>query len=104
MLEHSREAVRIAGGRSREELARDRLLQLALTRLVEVIGEAASQVSSEGKDKWSHVPWQEAISTRNRLIHGYDVLDINILWDTVTVDLPPLIETLERILESGEGG
>lgn len=83
---------------SRRELETNRMLQLALTRLVEIIGEAASRVSHETRSRYPEIPWAEIIGMRNRLIHGYDFVDLNILWNTVKIDLPPLIEQLERIL------
>ena len=97
MLAHAREAVDLLGYRNRAGLARDRVLQLALTRLVEVIGEAANRVSTEAQEKHPDIPWARIIGMRNRLIHGYDVIDYDLLWDTVTDDLPPLIEALQRV-------
>lgn len=96
MLLHAREAVDLLGNRDRAALGGDRVLQLALTRLVEVVGEAANRVSSEGQQEHPDIPWPQIIGMRNRLIHGYDVIDYDLLWDTVTNDLPPLIEALQR--------
>ena len=71
---------------------------MSLTHLVELIGEAASQVPQEVRGKYPNVPWPKIVSMRNRLIHGYDVVDYEILWDTITEDLPLLITELERII------
>ena len=79
--------------------ARDRVLHLALTRLVEIIGEAANRVSSDTQKKHPEVPWPKIIGMRNRLVHGYDVIDFDLLWDTVTTDLPPLMNALKGIVE-----
>lgn len=98
MLRHGREAVALLGGAPPEDLGRDRVLELALTRLVEVIGEAANRVSPETRARYVEIPWAQIISMRNRLVHGYDVIDYDLLWDTVTHDLPPLIASLEQIL------
>ncbi len=75
------------------------MLELALTRLVEIIGEAAARVSPSTREKCSEIPWLAIVGMRNRLIHGYDAIDLNMLWDTVEVDLPPLVAALEKILE-----
>jgi len=99
MLSHAREAVDLLGDASREELGRDRLVQLALTRLVEIVGEAANRVSPGTRQEHPEVPWPQIIGMRNRLVHGYDVIDLELLWDTVTTDLPPLIESLEKIAD-----
>jgi uncharacterized protein with HEPN domain len=98
MLEHAKEALSLVSGRSREELHSHRMLQLALTRLVEIVGEAAGRVSPETQSRFPTVPWREAIATRHRITHGYDVVDYDILWDTVQDDLPPLVAALEGVL------
>ena len=99
MLNHAREAVEVLGALSREELGRNRVVQLALTRLVEVVGEAANRVSETAQRQNPGIPWAKIIGMRNRLVHGYDVIDYGLLWDTVTSDLPPLIEALQEIVE-----
>ena len=77
------------------------MFQLALTHLVEILGEAAARVSMPARDKHPQIPWADIVGMRNRLIHRYDVVDLNLLWDTVETDLPPLIAALEGILENG---
>lgn len=98
MLNHAREAVDLLADTSRDELARDRVMQLALTRLVEIVGEAANRVTANTQQNHPAIPWPEIIGMRNRLIHGYDLVDYDLLWDTVTNDLPPLIGELQRIV------
>ncbi len=99
MLDHALEAVVMIKEKQRNNLETNRMLQLALVRLVEIIGEAAARVSSQTRENYPQVPWRQIIGTRNRLIHGYDLMDFDILWDTTTVDLPELIQTLENILK-----
>lgn len=98
MLDYAREAVKIASGKTVDDLAGSRVTQLALTRAVEIIGEAASRVSGEIRAKYPAIPWDEMIGMRNRLIHGYDSLDIDIISATVLEDLPMLISQLERMI------
>lgn len=98
MLDHAREAVDMIAGKSTEDLGKERQLELSLIRLVEIIGEAASRVSPTGQTNSPEIPWREVIGMRNRLIHGYDSVDLSVLWDTVELDLPPLISQLEKIL------
>lgn len=74
------------------------MLELTLIRLVEIIGEAAGRVSQAGQATYTEIPWREVIGMRNRLIHGYDSVDLGVLWDTVELDLPPQISQLEKIL------
>lgn len=98
MLDHAREAVALLAGCERSEVEGNRVLQLALTRLIEVVGEAAGRVSREGQEAHPEIPWRDAVTMRNRLIHGYDVIDYLRVWDTVALDLPPLIAALEKAL------
>jgi uncharacterized protein with HEPN domain len=103
MLDHAIEARQMAQGRSRSDLDQDRQLNLALVRLMEIIGEAAGRVSQATCDSAPAIPWPSIISLRNRLIHGYDQVDFDILWDIVAIDLPPLIEELEKLLGQSDG-
>jgi uncharacterized protein with HEPN domain len=102
MLDHAREAREMAHGRQRSDLESNRMLQLALTRLIEIVGEAASRVSGSAREQHREIPWPNIVGMRNRLIHGYDVVDLNVLWDTVGTDLPPLIAQLEIILDESQ--
>jgi uncharacterized protein with HEPN domain len=76
---HAQEAVDMVAGRVREELDSNRMLSLALVRLVEIVGEAASRVSAETRGRYPDVPWSQIVALRNRLIHGYDSIDLDIL-------------------------
>jgi uncharacterized protein with HEPN domain len=98
MLDHAQEAVALLAGKEKADLSSNRVLELALVRLVEIVGEAATRLSIEDQARYSSVPWKEIVGMRNRLVHGYDAIDLDVLWDTVRIDLPQLIEELERIL------
>jgi uncharacterized protein with HEPN domain len=104
MLDHAREAVTLVRGKSRADVDDDRLLELALVRLLEVIGEAASRVPDEDRTRYTGIPWPQIVGLRNRLIHGYDAVDMDILWQIIEYDLPPLIAALETILSQEEAG
>ncbi len=98
MLAHAKEAVTIVQGKTRTDLDQDRLLNLALTRLVEIIGEAANRVPEDIQSRYPNLPWLQMIGARNRLIHGYDSVDFDILWVIVSHDLPSVVSQLESIL------
>lgn len=102
MLDHARQACEMARGRKRSDLESDRMLQLALTRLVEIVGEATSRVSISTREKHREIPWPDIVGMRNRLIRGYDVVDLDLLWDTVETDLPSLIAQLEAIFKESQ--
>ena len=99
VLTHAREAVEICKGRKRSDLDSDRLFNLALTRLIEIVGEAAHRVPDPIQAKYPDLPWLQMIGARNRLIHGYDSVDFDILWAIVNYDLPPVIKRIEDILD-----
>ena len=98
MLDHAREVVAMVGGRMRQDLDTDRMLQLALTRLLEIIGEAAGRVTVAGRDRYPEIPWVKIVSTRNRIVHGYDAVNYDVVWDIATLEVPGLIAALERAL------
>ena len=98
MLDHAREAVAALKDRPRADLDDDRLLELALLKLVEIIGEAASRVSDAKRAECPGIPWPQVVGMRNKLVHGYDEVELAVLWDTVKDDLPPLIAELEKVL------
>jgi uncharacterized protein with HEPN domain len=98
MLESATEAIEMVRGKKRADLDKNRMLQFALVRLVEIVGEASTKVSAAGRKKYQNLPWQQAKGMRNRLIHGYDSVDLNILWDTIQSDFPPLVAQLKKAL------
>ena len=102
MLSHASEALEMIQGWEPQDLQRNRMLELSLVRLVEVVGEAASQISRADQARYPSIPWPQVMGMRHRLVHGYDTVDLKVLWDTISDDLPPLIAELERVLGSGE--
>jgi uncharacterized protein with HEPN domain len=101
MLDAAREAAHMAQGKTRADLDADRPRNLSLVRLLEIVGEAASRVPADARGEYPGIPWTQIAGLRNRLIHGYDNVDFDILWQIIIQDLPPLIAKLEKILSSG---
>lgn len=98
MLQAATEALEFIQGCCRDTLEQDRKLVLALVKEIEIIGEAAVQLSPECRERHPQLPWKDIIGMRNRLIHAYQDVDLNILWDTVTLALEPLISELNVII------
>ena len=98
MLEYAREAIGLMRDKRRADLDTDRTLGLATLRCLEIVGEAASQIPKSLRQQHPQIPWPQIIGTRNRLVHGYDLVDYDIIWSTITEDLPPLVAELEKIL------
>jgi len=90
-------------GKTREVLDTDETLALALVRLLEIIGEAANCISREFSERNQDIPWNKMIGMRNRLIHGYFDINYDIVWDTVTNDIPGLINLLRKSLSGTKG-
>jgi len=101
MMDHAREALDLVRRKGRADLDSDRTLSLALVRLLEIVGEAANRTSAGLRAAHPAIPWPEIVGLRNRLIHGYDSVDMDILWEILTDDIPPLIEKLGEILGPG---
>jgi uncharacterized protein with HEPN domain len=98
ILESAKIALDYVFDKSWDEFYEDMQLQDAVVRRIEIIGEAARRVSGETQAKYPYIPWREMTSMRNLVIHEYDVVDINQVWDTVRNKLPPLIEELLKIV------
>jgi uncharacterized protein with HEPN domain len=94
----AKKAVELAGNRTHADILNDEVLMLAITHLIELVGEAASWISEEDRGKYPTIPWKKVVGMRNRLIHGYDYIDSEILYGVITVDLPELIAKLDVII------
>lgn len=98
MIEAMREALSFVKDQSREDLDRNRQLALSLTKEMEIIGEAANKVTPAFRKKHPDIPWGIIVRTRNRLIHGYFDINLDIIWNTVKEELPRLLKQLEKIM------
>ena len=83
MLDAAREAIGFVAGHSRADLDRNRMLVLSLVKDIEIIGEAAYQVSQTARDQLPDIPWDDIIGMRHRLVHAYFDINLDILWRTV---------------------
>jgi len=92
------EALSFVKGKSRSHLNDDRMLLLSLVKCIEIVGEAASRVSDDMKSKHSGIPWREITGMRNRLIHAYFDVDLDVVWETVNGELPGLVKRIESIV------
>ena len=102
MLDAALDAREFLGKATFEELQRDRKLGNAIVRSLEIIGEAAANVTKTMQAKYLEIEWTVIIGMRNRLIHAYFDINYHIVWQTVKENLPPLIEQLQSILKNKE--
>ncbi len=99
MLDWARAADGIVLGETRAALDRDLLLRLAISRALQVIGEAANNITLSTRRRCQGIPWQDIIGMRHRLVHVYYRIDFDIIWTTATAYIPPLIADLEKLLD-----
>ena len=98
MLEAALKAVEFSKGQSRSDLDVDEKLTLSLVHLLEILGEAAGKISQDFRQQHPDIPWSRVSGIRNRLIHGYFDIDLDIVWETVTTRLPELITQLKKLV------
>ena len=99
MLDAAQETAFFAQNKTRSSLDTDRQLVLSLVKSIEIIGEAAANVTTKCREDFPQIPWRDIISMRNRLTHVYFDINLDILWKTVVEDLPPLIAELGKVVE-----
>ena len=98
MLDAAREARDFVQGRAEYDVGGDHKLVLSLVKEIEIVGEAASNVSQTTRRRLLQIPWQDVVDMRNRLIHAYFDIDMDIVWSTVQEDFPQILEQLQTIL------
>ena len=89
---------RFSQGLSKEEFFENQEKQFAVLRALEVIGEATKNLSSELKNKYAEMSWRKIAGMRDKLIHAYFIVDLPLVWDTITIDLPRLTALIEKML------
>ena len=99
ILEAAQEARHIVEGHTEQSFSENRVLQLALQKLIQNIGEAASHLSSQFRREHDHIPWSMMTGMRHRLVHAFHAVDNAVVWDTVAIAIPDLIAELQRILD-----
>jgi len=98
IADHARRAQALCAERTLGQLRADWQATLALERAIEVLGEAVKRMPMELRDKHPEIPWKQIAGTRDYLIHAYDAVDYQLLWDAVQNDVPPLLAAVEEIL------
>ena len=96
ILEAAQDVKNFIQEKDRSSLETEKMLLYAIVRAIEIIGEASSQISSETRSQYPDLPWRDAISMRNQLIHAYITVDLDIVWKTATVAIPQFIEEIKR--------
>lgn len=100
MLEAIEDASSFISGRARADLDSDKMLRFALVRCVEIVGEAAARLNEETRSSTPGIPWAAIVGMRNRLVHAYFDVDTEIVWKTVTSELPALAGRVRPLLQN----
>ena len=100
MLDASLEIQQYVQSASRGDLDCNPMLVHSLVHLFEIIGEAANQVSDELREKTANIPWFVIIGMRNRLIHAYFDINLDMVWSTSAEDIPLLVTELKKLIDS----
>jgi uncharacterized protein with HEPN domain len=87
-------------GINKDEFMSTRLKQSAIVREIEIIGEAVKNISEKIKKKYPEVEWKDIVGTRDKMIHHYFGVDLNIVWEIAKKDIPVLKVSIEKILEN----
>lgn len=98
MLIAARKAIKFVDGISKNDFDENEVIQNAVMRPLEIIGEAAARISSRFRKTHPNIPWKEMVGLRNRLIHEYFRVEYDAVWDTIQKDLPALIEKIEPLV------
>ena len=98
MLDAAREALDFVRGKTEHSVGEDRQLVLSLVKEIEIVGEAAGKVSEPTRKQLPQIPWADIVDMRNHLIHVYFDIDVGVVWDTVSKDLPPPVAALQNAL------
>ena len=105
-LKHIRDAamtaINFVKNRDREDLDNEQMLSLALVRLVEIMGEAAKNVSLTCQTSYPQIPWREIVGMRNRIVHAYFDVDLDVIWQVVKDDLPKLLRWVNQAIQDLE--
>ena len=100
MVDMARKALSFVDGVSREEFDNNETLRLALTHLIQIIGESARRVSPEFRALYPQIPWKGIVGMQSKVVHDYLNVDDDVVWSTLTDDLPALAIELEKILNA----
>ena len=87
---------------SLEMIKNDRVAFFGLSKIVEIIGEAAYKITNEFKEFHTDLPWKQMEGMRHILVHGYFSISPNVLWDVIENDIPTIIPVIKRYIEALE--
>ncbi len=103
MLDAMDKAELLLEGVTYEQFEADFRINFAVIRALEIVGEAAKRLPPNLREQYPNIPWKVMAGMRDRIIHGYDVVDLQIMWDVVKRDIPQVKPQIREILADYEG-
>ncbi|MBD2161590.1 DUF86 domain-containing protein [Limnothrix sp. FACHB-1083] len=97
MIDNANKAISFIAGLNRSDFDQDEQLRLAVTHLLQIVGEAARRVSVEFREAHPEIPWKAIVGMRSKVVHDYFSVDDDVIWDTIKNDLPALVKQLETL-------
>jgi uncharacterized protein with HEPN domain len=97
MIDNANKAISFIAELNRADFDQDEQLRLAVTHLLQIVGEAARRVSIEFREAHPEIPWKAIVGMRSKVVHDYFSVDDDVIWDTIKNDLPALVQALERL-------
>jgi len=97
MIDNANKAISFIAGLNRSDFDQDEQLRLAVTHLLQIVGEAARRVSVEFREAHPEIPWKAIVGMRSKVVHDYFSVDDDVIWDTIKNDLPDLVKELEQL-------
>jgi len=98
IINHSKDAQDFTKGITFDDFQKDKKTTYAIIRSIEIVGEAVRKLPLDFKKKHSHIPWEDIAGMRDKLIHDYIGVDLEIVWKTATVDIPQLLKDIEELV------
>ena len=95
----ARKALQFVEGVAYEDFLADEKTVYAVVRALEIIGEATKRIPPDIRDRYPRIPWRSMAGIRDKLIHDYVGVNLEVVWRTLTEDLPPLLSTIERVID-----
>ena len=103
MRDNARKAIDFSAGLNFQDFSRDEKTIYAVIRAVEVVGEAAANIPEDIRSQYAEIPWREIKGMRNKLVHQYFGINMEVVWQTIQEDLPMIINMIDTVIEQAKG-
>ena len=102
IIEHMKYAEEFIKCMTFEEFANDKKTVLLVTKCIEIVGEATKYIPDSIREKYPEIPWRDMAGIRDRLVHGYFKVNLEIVWVTVVMEFPEIQPMMENVLKDAD--